>query len=174
MFCKKCGAEMNDDALFCSACGARNVEKMFEGSVAGSKKTDEKPAEKESVSEPKVYPAYMESVKEMETIAQTDTENIPAPAPEPEAEVPSSDDSFAGMLGFAIAGFVLSMYGGIICSILGLLFCNKVIKAGGTNGLLKAGKIIGLVQLILGIIRTVLLIIYCAIWLAALANGYQI
>lgn len=42
MFCKKCGAQVDDDAMYCSACGEKFTEKKTEEVIAPDKENNEK------------------------------------------------------------------------------------------------------------------------------------
>lgn len=118
MYCKKCGAQIDDNAYVCVHCGALVKEQSQEAAYAQSG-------------------AAQQSKKTN---------------------------------GMAIAGFVCSFLFallGLIFSIIGMKQCEERGEEG--YGLAKAGKIISIVNIVLGVF---LVIIYAAAIAATINSGY--
>lgn len=128
MFCKNCGAKIEDNSKFCASCGS---EIILETPIENNTPTQEQ----ETIQNPNV-----------ESTNNTQAENIENSAPR---------KKFSGK---GIAGFVLSLVGlfifGIPCGILGVVFSSIAMKETKTKnlrgkGLAIAGLVISIIDIVL-------------------------
>ncbi len=125
MYCRYCGNEINDDALFCSKCG---------------------------------QPTGNAPVPYDQTSAQPYDEPSAQPAPD----------------GYAIASLVLGILGlvalPLIGGILAVVFGNISRKNNGPTTMARAGWIMGIIGIVLGVVVVAIIIILFVVMGAALMS----
>ncbi len=152
MFCEKCGAQLEDDASFCSHCGTPVTR------TEGFKTEAEPAPQSEAQATPEMQPEAMPA--EPQPIPQDQPQAQPAPAP-----VQTATNTLA------IVGFVLSFFvslAGLICSCIGLKKANTEFGGNG-KGLAIAGIVIGAVGLFATVV--VLGIYGCALCVVIAGGG---
>ncbi len=133
MYCKNCGKEIPDDSAFCTACGAaQNPQQNAQAGLNGPAQAPYQGQYQYNPYQPPAPPVYYYPYP---------------PAP------PAAQNRYNG---YGIAGFVLSLcglLGGLLYAILGLIFsCIGMKKRpmyNTGNSLAKAGKIIGIIAVVI-------------------------
>lgn len=154
MFCKNCGNQLPDDAVFCGHCGTR-VE-----------------------SEPAVQPAYaapQEPVYAAPQTTYTVPQSAPVVAPARPQEDPELNELAQSTMILGIVGLALSELGlpGLIISSIAMKKAEEFERrAGGFYGKAKVGRRLAKPGKILGLIMTIFLTVYFFfVFITALLSG---
>ena len=133
MFCRKCGTELADDALFCTHCGEKVNEKEAEEAIA-----------------------VVENSSEAEVVAKAPKEEKPEI---PAGATPVMIMGIASLV-CAIATFYVYIVGPLLGVVLGAIarsMGKKYIKANGdVSSRVRLGRSLGLAGLIVGIVLTII------------------
>ena len=151
MFCTHCGAEMEEGAKFCSVCGT-------EAAAARAPQTEVLEAPVNAQPSP-VSEANAEVYQTGDSAVTYRAEN--APAADPAERIAAADVLRFGIMGIAFAAsFILSPVG-IILSAIGLGKSRRYAASyGSCTGKAKVGHGLSIGGLALGIVLTVLLIVW--------------
>jgi lipopolysaccharide export LptBFGC system permease protein LptF len=144
-YCKRCGAQLSDDAKFCSSCGASVKQESDEN---------------QNHEQPQPYSPYSTSQQNTQY-----TQYAPPYQPQKKKN------------GLSMAGFIVSLAGmlflplvsgivGLVLSVIGLR--NSKREGLGTDGFAIAGIIIGVINILYGI----LLIMICSVYWTEYMNYY--
>lgn len=164
MFCKKCGNQLADGAVFCPTCGAPTANPT-------PQKVEQQPAQPQYAPPPQpVYqqPVYQQPVYQQPVYVQPVYVQQP---PKPAAKKPKPSNS-VGMAGFVLSlvSFVLGEFFliaptiGFICSLIGVIK-RKNYDEG--NGLAVAGLVINIIQIVFWLI---ILLVFGTVLLAAIGS----
>lgn len=154
MFCNKCGAQLNDGAAFCPNCGQQI-----------SQQSNPQPAPQQPAPQ---QPAYQQPAYQQPAYQQ------PAPQPIYRPILNSTPILVFGILALAFASTFFASFMGIIFGPIAMSKCSAFLAQGGVYaGKAKVGKILGRVGLILGIVMTVLFIVYIIVMATATTTVYH-
>lgn len=161
MFCKKCGNQLADGAVFCPTCGAPTANPT-------PQKVNQQPAQPQ-YAQPPQPPVYQQPVYQQPPV-YVQPVYVQQP-PKPAAKKPKPSNA-VGMAGFVLSlvSFVLGEFFlvapiiGFICSVIGVA---KRKNYDGGNGLAVAGLVINIIQIVFWLI---ILLVFGTMILAAIGS----
>lgn len=163
MFCKVCGNKVPENAAFCPNCGA-----TVENEVKVAEEVPETP-----VAPASYQPTVENEVKVAEEIPETPV--APAsyqPTVEPACPVNTTSNLIMGILSIVFAETFFLSFLGIIFGAIGCGKAKRLERSGHPiTGKAKVGRILSKIGLILGIILTVLFVIYLASIILLIIEG---
>ena len=176
MFCSQCGKQISADALFCPHCGAKQTAPDAENIKTAAQVPEAEPiAEEAPVAEE--TPVAEEAPA---TPTTPDAEEAPAT---PAAQTKDSQGIYSATNltppgnGYAVASLVLGILSivtcclGLILGILAVVFANKAIKLGYKGSLANAGRICGIIGLVIG---AIIVLYYIVCFIIGIAAGMNI